>query len=223
MRNGGPSGGSILWLAWLAWSAAVLPWVAWGFVGDDGLARAAVALGIAVAIGRDGVDAVRAALRLDRWPLVWMAGGLAVALAAPGIDTAGAVGWIAVGYGLVGLGLDRARWRGLGGAVVSAVAVLPSSAMLDPILGWPLRKAIAGVAAAVLGGIPTASVIAIEGGFAHVDLPCAGVRSLWAGVAVLGCAAVAARRPIDRGAVAAFAAFAAVAGAANVARVTALV
>jgi exosortase/archaeosortase family protein len=55
---------------------------------------------------------------------------------------------------------------------------LPTRASMDVWLGWPLRKLAAGIAAKLLGGTTTATLLLLEGQNVDVTEQCAGIASL---------------------------------------------
>lgn len=132
---------------------------------------------------------------------------------------------VASAYGIAGLFLGAAAWRRLRGAALLGAALLPLTEHLDVVLGFPLRAATAALVASLLGGaeVTAATVLSIDGAYAHVDLPCSGVRSLWSGAVVLLGAAVAWGRPVGARFATIAAGVAALLFAANTARVVIIV
>lgn len=212
---------------WMACAAPLVPWLVRGWSTEDGLAQGLVALITAAWVLR-GVEPAAAWSRLGQAPRL---APLAVVLAACGPllgagtphETVRALGVALGGYGLAGLFLSPARWRDLRPVLVLAVAVLPVWLMVDVIVGWPVRKGIASVAAALLGGLSTETVIRVEGGMAHVDAPCAGFRGLWAYTALFGLLTLSRGRTVDLRWWLSAGAGAAVLVGANVGRVVAIV
>lgn len=67
------------------------------------------------------------------------------------------------------------------------LTALPLGAYLDIYVGFPVRLLTAGLIAQMLAasGIavaPAETLLVLENGIAHVDLPCSGVQSLWIGL-----------------------------------------
>ncbi len=89
-------------------------------------------------------------------------------------------------YGVIEPLLPGTLWRrGLPAALLFSCA-LPFGAGYGTGLGFPARAlsaAVAGDLLAVLGAdaVSAQDVLVLENGLAHVDLPCAGLKSLWAG------------------------------------------
>lgn len=89
-------------------------------------------------------------------------------------------------YAILGLWLTPRRWLSGLPAALLVVGTLPFGAHMDTFVGYPARLFTARWVASILGGAGIAAVDAetilhFETGVAHVDLPCSGVRSLWAG------------------------------------------
>ena len=89
-------------------------------------------------------------------------------------------------YALLGLWLDPHRWRAGIPVALLVIGTLPFGAHMDTFIGYPARIATARWVASILGGAGIAAfsaetVLHLESGVAHVDLPCSGVRSLWTG------------------------------------------
>lgn len=90
-------------------------------------------------------------------------------------------------YGLVGLHLDPARFRrALPGALL-LVALLPFGEQVDTYFGFAARALTARVVASLLAALghpamPVETLLVLENGVAHVDVPCSGARSLWTGL-----------------------------------------
>lgn len=192
---------------WAVVHAPSLGWLLRAWRGADGTLHTVVAglLMLAVATTTDWravAGRLQAPPTLRTLPmLVATVPPLVAAAAAPWVPT-NLIGAMAAGlsaYGVFGLFVPPQRWRGLLGPALLALAVLPVSGHLDVLLGFPLRQLTAGAVAWALGtGMPTETVLAIDGGFAHVDLPCSGVRSLWSGAVVVWAAGVAWNRPLVR-------------------------
>lgn len=158
-----------------AWLWPLLPWIARSAAGEEGMVRASALLA--------GAWMGLSARRFEGPPSAiapWVAA--LPALLAPlcrDLETLQLMLVAVSGYGLLGLFVGANAWRKLAPLLLLALACAPDPIQLDVMFGWPLRKAIASIAAAILGGVPAETVIAVEGGIAHVDLPCAGMRSLW--------------------------------------------
>jgi exosortase O len=206
-----------------AWVLPLLPWVGRSLGDEDGLWRAAVVgLGLALALSLSRKDPPLPG-RASALPLLFAIGPALLAPLFPSLETVQVLLAVLTGYGLLGLWLPPERWQALGPLAALIALCVPASVWLDVALGWPLRKAIASVAASVLGGVPLETVIRVEGGVAHVDLPCAGVRSLWSLGAMMLLWALARGRGLDLRWAAAALLAALVALAANTGRVVILV
>ncbi len=175
--------------AWLLVHRSALAWVA-----REPLGLGLAALGVALVLreARPGAGA--------RWglPLAALPPLVAHALrAALPIDALDGVALALSTVGLLACGSDRATLRRLPALLLLLLASLPLQGVADALLGWPLRKALAAAAAPILGGVPTATVIAIEGGHAFVDAPCAGLHGLWAGGLLLALVTLARDVAVD--------------------------
>ncbi|MFO0574725.1 MAG: exosortase O [Polyangia bacterium] len=89
-------------------------------------------------------------------------------------------------YGLLGLFLEAAAWRAALGSALLFIAVLPFGAHGNSYLGLGVRLVCAHAVQAALSGLSIGAVSAqtilvLENGIAHIDVPCSGLRSLWAG------------------------------------------
>lgn len=190
----------ILMCAWLAAWGPSVRWVLAGWSTGDGLLQGAIALGLLVLGLRSPPT-----LRLQPTGPVLLAAVAAPVLGAllhqtlP-LDVIGAAAAVISAWSLLGLYLPATTWRRSAPALLLALLLLPVTAHLDVLLGWPLRKLTASAAALALSTVsePVAmeTVLRVEGGIAHVDLPCAGVRSLWSGAVLLLGGTVALRRRI---------------------------
>ena len=112
--------------------------------------------------------------------------GAVVSRAVLDIDLFAAAAVLLAAFGLLGLCLAPDRWRAAWPVAALVVLALPFGTQLDTWLGFPARiwtaRGVAAVLAAVgvpVGGAET--VVLVDSGLAHVDLPCSGVRGLWAG------------------------------------------
>jgi exosortase O len=89
-------------------------------------------------------------------------------------------------YGLLGLFLEAAAWRAALGSALLFIAVLPFGAHGNSYLGLGVRLLCAHLVQGALSGLSIGAVSAqtilvLENGIAHIDVPCSGLRSLWAG------------------------------------------
>ncbi len=88
-------------------------------------------------------------------------------------------------YGFLGLYLPLARWQRGFAPVLLLIAVLPFASQLDTYLGFPLRRLAAEWVKTLLGGaaagISAQTILLFETGATQIDLPCSGIKSLWAG------------------------------------------
>lgn len=89
-------------------------------------------------------------------------------------------------YGLAGCFVAPVTWRRGLAVLAFVVAALPFGEQLDVLVGYPLRLAITDAARSILGhlgadGMTRATLLVFESGAAQIDVPCSGVKSLWAG------------------------------------------
>ncbi|MEQ1568687.1 MAG: archaeosortase/exosortase family protein [Myxococcota bacterium] len=208
--------------AWLVWAAPSITWAARGWAETEDGALQGVMLGLGLA--SVGAELARG---LDRpaagWPLVTIALGALAAVLGPELSAVRAAAVVVSGFGVLGLVVSRPRWGSVAAIVALALLALPVLPIADALVGWPIRRVTAIVAAAALGGIPSETVIAVEGVVTHVDAPCAGLRTWWVGAAALLLAAVHQRAGLGPRVALALALQAAVGFAANVARVAVVV
>lgn len=193
--------------AWMWVHADAIGWLATRWVATEGQIHLVLAAGLLGWTLRR-VDPVELLDRLSQ-PLqgsvgAWLWAALPPLMAAVvewwvPVNALGGIALIASAYGLAGLLADPATWRRWRGAAVLAGAVLPLTEHLDVFLGFPLRVGTAHVVSVLLSqpDLPSSTVLAIDGAFANVDLPCSGVRSLWSGLVVLLGASVAWQRPVS--------------------------
>ncbi len=131
-------------------------------------------------------------------------------------------------WGAIGLYVSPARFRRGLVAALLLVAVLPFGEQANTYLGFAARAATARAVAGILDALHLVTlraetILFLENGVAHVDVPCSGVRSLWIGAVFFLAATVVERRRADARWALAGAALLAALLAANVARVTAIV
>jgi exosortase O len=93
-------------------------------------------------------------------------------------------------YGLLGLWMPPQRWREGLPAALLLVGTLPFGAHLQTFVGYPMRVLTAtvvrdGLAAAGASSIGIDTILVLENGVSHIDLPCSGVKSLWTGMLFL--------------------------------------
>jgi exosortase/archaeosortase family protein len=105
-------------------------------------------------------------------------------------------------WAMSGLWLDPAAWRRAAVPAALLVALLPLATALDVMIGFPARQLTATIVADLLtmAGAPAASadaVMSVDGSSVAVDIPCAGMRSLWAGAVLWLGALLIERRPVD--------------------------
>lgn len=89
-------------------------------------------------------------------------------------------------YALLRLYLPHASWRAGAPLLLLLVFLLPIQGHLDAFVGFPLRVATARCVHDLLSllhirSTSAESILVLENGVAHVDLPCSGVKSLWSG------------------------------------------
>jgi exosortase O len=215
---------ALLLLGWglVAWDG--LTWIARGLLQTDSSVHRVVLVGWVALAWQTSRLGWQATPRLAPLPLVLLLLPLVGwQLAGDGLASLEAAAVLVSGTGLAGLFLPAATWRRSLPLALLAVGVLPVSTHLDVVLGLPLRRFVAACTAPLFGSLATETVLAIEGGYAHVDLPCAGVDSLWSAGVVLAGAAVVWGRRLDAVFVGVSALTAALLVAGNVTRVATLV
>lgn len=131
-------------------------------------------------------------------------------------------------YGLLGLWMEPRRWRQGCPAALLLVGVLPFGQHMETFIGYPLRLVTARMASQGLGALGNPNVgvdtiLIFESGFAQVDSPCSGVKSLWTGGLFLLAATWIESRAINRRWLLVAMCFAGLLLAANLARVVLLV
>jgi exosortase O len=131
-------------------------------------------------------------------------------------------------YGLLGLWLDRARWRAGLPAALLLIGTLPFGEHLQTFVGYPVRLLTAmvvqeGLAAFGVQAIGIDTILVFENGISQIDLPCSGVKSLWTGGMFLLAATWIERRSFHRRWFLVGLIFAALLFVANLARVAILV
>lgn len=105
-------------------------------------------------------------------------------------------------YGLLGLWLSPKPWRQGLPAALLIIGTLPFGEHMQTFIGYPLRILTAeiirdGLAAAGIASIGVDTILILENGVSHIDLPCSGVKSLWTGALFLIAATWIERRPIN--------------------------
>jgi exosortase O len=107
-------------------------------------------------------------------------------------------------YGLLGLWLLPLRWRQGLPAVLLLIGALPFGDHMQTFIGYPMRILTAaivrdGLAAAGVASLGIDTILVLENGVSHVDLPCSGVKSLWTGMLFLIAATWIERRSLNLG------------------------
>ncbi len=142
--------------------------------------------------------------RLASWPLALSLGGsLAYLLSERFLDvnTLSATLFGLASYGLLGLWLESARWRGGLPAALLLIGALPFGEHMQTFIGYPMRIVTAalvrdGLTAVGVGSIGIDTILVFENGVSQVDIPCSGVKSLWTGAMFLIAATWIERRPL---------------------------
>jgi exosortase O len=132
------------------------------------------------------------------------------------------------GYGFLGLWISPRRWRQGLPAALLLIGALPFGEHMQTFIGYPVRLATAsivrdGFAALGFPSIGVDTILVFENGISQVDLPCSGVKSLWAGGLFILAATWIDRRQINLRWLGAALAFAILLLAVNLARVGMLV
>ncbi len=131
-------------------------------------------------------------------------------------------------YGLLGLWMRPRRWRQGLTAALLLVGALPFGEHMQTFIGYPVRLLTAAIVRDGLStlGVPSIgidTILVFENGVSQVDLPCSGVKSLWAGALFLLAATWIERRPLNLRWLAVGLSFSLLLLAANLARVGVLV
>jgi exosortase O len=105
-------------------------------------------------------------------------------------------------YGMLGLWMSPRPWRQGLPAALLLVGALPFGEHMQTFVGYPVRLATAAIVRdgfAILGfpSIGVETILVFENGVSQVDLPCSGVKSLWAGGLFLLAATWIDRRQIN--------------------------
>lgn len=161
---------------------------------------------VALRIGRGEIR-----LRFDRaprlapLPLLFALGGSLLYLVVErllDVNTLSASLFMLATYGLLGLWWSAPGWRSGLPAVLLLMGVLPFGEHLQTFVGYPMRILTAqlvrdGLLAAGVKAVGIDTILVFENGVSHVDLPCSGVRSLWAGMVFLVAASWVEGRPLN--------------------------
>ena len=131
-------------------------------------------------------------------------------------------------YGLLGLWLAPQPWRQGLPAALLIIGALPFGDHMQTFVGYPLRILTAGIvrdglATAGVASVGIDTILILENGVSHIDLPCSGIKSLWTGALFLMAATWIERRPINLRWLLTALLFAGMLFAANLARVAILV
>lgn len=105
-------------------------------------------------------------------------------------------------YGLLGLWMAPRRWRQGFPAALLLVGTLPFGEHMQTFIGYPMRLVTAaivrdGLARAGVVSLGIDTILVFENGVSHIDLPCSGVKSLWAGALFLVAATWIERRRLN--------------------------
>jgi exosortase O len=206
------AGNAALLGAWLWLHAPVLRWLGGSLVQSDHRLNGLLVAGILAAAAARGARRLSAAVATPAQPSVpalVLAVGSVLAdrtVARPlDIDLLSASLFGLGTWGLAGLYLPRPAWLRALPLALLLVAVLPFDALLDTYLGFPARKVTAGVVGDLLrssgvAAITSETILEVDTptgpGAAHVDVPCAGMKSLWSGTLFLLAAALLERRTL---------------------------
>lgn len=192
----------LLVLTWVLAQRRAIAWLGQGLLTSEGTLHLVLAVGLVAWIAREARPReafARLQAPADGPMSAWLLAAflpLGLAVWGPALRSADGAALVLSAYGLVGLFTTPDTWRRLRPLGLLGAAVLPLTGHLDVLLGLPLRTHIAGAVAQLLGSLDSATVLQVDGGFAHVDLPCAGVRSLWSSAVVLAAAAWVWGRPV---------------------------
>lgn len=87
-------------------------------------------------------------------------------------------------YGFSGFVLATEKWKASASLVLLFFVCLPLSYHIETFLGFPLRIASAKIVGNFLSATglkieSTEAILLLENSYAHIDLPCSGIKSLW--------------------------------------------
>ena len=87
-------------------------------------------------------------------------------------------------YGFTGFVFETNKWKSSFPLVLLFIVCLPFSYHIETFLGFPLRVISAKIAKTFLAIVglqvqSTETILHLENSFAHIDLPCSGIKSLW--------------------------------------------
>jgi exosortase O len=179
--------------AWIFLHAPVIGWLGARFAGSP--LHASIVLGAAVLLFR-GVRPRQVIATLARPPRAAPVPVALVVVAAAaftfcerrlGTTTLSALCAGLGAYGLAGLYLDAHRFRRALPTALLLTVLLPFGEQADSYFGFAARAFSARVVADLLTAIgkptvPVETLLLLENGVAHVDVPCSGARSLWTGL-----------------------------------------
>lgn len=102
-------------------------------------------------------------------------------------NTLTAVLFALASYGLMGCFASRAQFAAGLSSVLLGIAVLPLAALAEGYVGLFARLITAELVQQLLsslhiGVVPAHTILVLERGIAHVDIPCSGLRGLWSGL-----------------------------------------
>ncbi len=179
--------------AWLLLHAPVIGWLGARFAGSPlhaGIVLAAILLLLRGVRPRDVNLALARPPRAAPVPVALVVGaalGFTVCEHRLGTSTLSAIFAGLGAYGFAGLYLDGQRFRRALPAALLVTVLLPFGEQADSYFGFAARAFSARVVADVLTAIgrpavPVETLLLLENGVAHVDVPCSGARSLWTGL-----------------------------------------
>jgi exosortase O len=196
----GPITSALFVAAWLRLGLHTMGWIARSFASETErtgrvLLLAALAL-VLVSARSHGPRLARALLdgpRLRPLPLIVLLACTAGLLGRERLFHLNILSAVFFGLGswaFAGLYLPSSAFRRTLPLALLLVALLPFGTHLDVFVGFPARVATARIVAACLSAVgvpslPTESILVLDHGIADVDLPCSGVKSLWAGALLL--------------------------------------
>lgn len=90
-------------------------------------------------------------------------------------------------YGLFGCFVSRAQFHGGLPSVLLGIGLLPFASLAEGYIGLGARLVTAEIVQQLLstlhiGVVPAHTILLLERGIAHIDIPCSGLRGLWSGL-----------------------------------------